>query len=354
MPVKVDPSIRRVVIGNFHFPLGVYPVEDMTPKAGYAMNFEPADGGEEGEWEEWPDRYAYDVVLSAERLPAFARTIFSLFDGRVYPILDVLGQDGYREVDPYISYELVGLDRFFDGVREYADYLFEDGMCGFGVMSEEPFLYVFFDEHKIATIRAAPVLKERVERALAAFDLEQTEGAAGADASAHEHRTVLVLPADNPSMLGPDEVLERLKDHWRLVLNVDPDANVDDEGKELGTTAWRGVLRCQFTDGPAKYAEVVFDADNLRQAEEVAMSAAETLIEKEQGVWEDTLTVLMDRLRPEQLAQVLGQAGVRAEPKRKSARPKAKAKASGSGAGPAQEPDQIPAAGRVYIARWLA
>src|SRR5262245_43517478 len=60
---KADPSIQRVARGTFQFPLGAYPVEDLSPKAGYSVHFEPADGddgsgeGENGEWEEWPDRY---------------------------------------------------------------------------------------------------------------------------------------------------------------------------------------------------------------------------------------------------------------------------------------------------------
>jgi hypothetical protein len=51
-----DPGIERVTIGDFAFPLGVYPVEPLAPAPGYRVDFEPADGtdpdaaaaGEEG------------------------------------------------------------------------------------------------------------------------------------------------------------------------------------------------------------------------------------------------------------------------------------------------------------------
>jgi hypothetical protein len=184
--------------------------------------------------------------------------------GRVYPILDVLGQDAYREIDPYIAYDLVGLDVFLDGVREFHDFLYEDGMVGFGAMSEDPFLYVFVDEHKIVTVRAQPEMKERVERVLAAFDLEQTDHTAGVDAAAHEHRSVLSAPANNPEFLTPEEVVEDLVDGWRMLLNVDPDTNKDDEGNELGPTSWRALVRCEFDDAPPRYAETVFDASRSR------------------------------------------------------------------------------------------
>ncbi len=381
---KVDPSIRRVVLGSFQFPLGVYPVEEMTPKQGYVSNFEPSDGGgTEGEFEEWPDRYVYDIVVSAERLPALCRMLFSMFEGRAYPILDVLGQDGYREVDPYISYDLVGVDVFLDGLREYGEWLYEDGMVGFGLMSEEPFCYVFVDEHKIITLRVDPTLKERVERILAAFDLEAAEVNAGADAAAHEHRNVLLAPEDKPELLGPDEVLERLKMKWRVVLNVDPDTNLDDEGKELGVTHWRAVVRIDLPEdddettsatrraaggtaaGPAaassgaaagstsispagqgkvRYVEVVFDAANLREAEETTFTQVENLADEEQVDFEDGMIVLLDRLQPEQFTQVLARAGVKGKGK-----PKSKGK-SRSKAGDAEGDES---ANVVHVVRWL-
>ena len=40
---RVDTSIERKEVKGFAFPLGVYPIEDMTPKEGYALWFEPAD-----------------------------------------------------------------------------------------------------------------------------------------------------------------------------------------------------------------------------------------------------------------------------------------------------------------------
>jgi hypothetical protein len=381
---KVDPSIRRVVLGSFQFPLGVYPVEEMTPKQGYVSNFEPSDGGgTEGEFEEWPDRYVYDIVVSAERLPALCRMLFSMFEGRAYPILDVLGQDGYREVDPYISYDLVGVDVFLDGLREYGEWLYEDGMVGFGLMSEEPFCYVFVDEHKIITLRVDPTLKERVEKILAAFDLEAAEVNAGADAAAHEHRNVLLAPEDKPELLGPDEVLERLKMKWRVVLNVDPDTNLDDEGKELGITHWRAVVRIDLPEdddettsatrraaggtaaGPAaasseatagstsispagqgkvRYVEVVFDAANLREAEETTFTQVENLADEEHVDFEDGMIVLLDRLQPEQFTQVLARAGVKGKGK-----PKSKGK-SRSKAGDAEGEES---ANVVHLVRWL-
>ena len=241
---QADPALERVSVAGFNFPLGAYPVEAMTPSAGYTLHFEAADTDEKtDDWEEWPDRYVFDIVVTADRTKALCRALLALFPGRIFPILDVLGQDAYREIDPYISYDLIGLDRFTDALRAFADFFFEDGMCGFGCMSEEPFLYLFVDEHKIVTVRAEPTWKDKILRVLEAFDLEQKEEPAGADSAAHEHRGVLIAPPDRSDLLTFEEIVEFLKEDWRLLLNVDPDSNIDDAGQDLGLTPWRVVVR---------------------------------------------------------------------------------------------------------------
>jgi hypothetical protein len=281
-------------MAGFEFPLGVYPVEEMKPREGFTVAFEQADGSEGGEsspsfgdapdedrdqWEAWPDRYVWDIVIRTSRLEALCRALFSMLPGRVYPILDVLGCDAYREIDPYVAYDLVGQERYIEGLRLYRGFLFEDGLVGFGAMSDEPFLYVFVDEHKIVTVRAETALKERVEKVLAAFDLEEVEQIAGADAALHEHRTVLEAPENSPDLLTAEEVVEELKDLWGLSLNIDPERNVSEGGEELGITGWRCLVRAMLDQGEFKYVEVLLTADSLSSAQDLAGEAAEEVLE---------------------------------------------------------------------------
>jgi len=356
---KADDSIERVVVGDFRFPLGVYPVETMEPKAGYAMFFEPADGSDEerpegeGEWEEWPDRYVFDAVVPADRVEPLCRALFSLFKGRVYPILDVLGHDAFREIDPYISYELLGLDRFLDAARRFRDFFFEDGLCGFGAMTEEPFFYVFVDEHKIVTIRADPAMKERIEKVLHAFDLEQVEEPAGADSAAHEHRGVLVTPDKRSDLLSFEEIVERLRDEWRLALNVNPRTNVDDEGNDLGETHWRCEVRCWVGgDQPQRYAEVFMVAPNIEEAEEAAGEAVEAMDSGREDPWDEIVVIVSDRLRPEQLVDY-GVGPSQASPGK--SRRKAGDQARKTHVPDPESPStsEKPSGGRIIVARWI-
>src|SRR5690606_914475 len=146
---------------------GVYPVETMVPQPGFTTDFEPADTDEEEtDWESWPDRYVYDIVVPSNRLGSLWDQLFALMPGRVFPILDFIGHDAFREVDPYMACEPVGKERGTDATRRFRAFFFEDGMVGFGVVSDEPFLYRVVDEHKILTVRAEPDLKPRIEGVL--------------------------------------------------------------------------------------------------------------------------------------------------------------------------------------------
>lgn len=355
---EIDPSVERHVIDGFAFPLGVYPVEPMTPISGYTVAFEPADGGEDdlgitgngidddadtnefssrsqgeepggiadpnrknkgstgnkpngnsgigpngglgsnggtggggGGGEMWPDRYVYEIVVPANRLAPLCRALFSLLPPRVFPILEFLGHDEYREVDPYVSYDLIGLDRFLETVRRLRGFFFEDGLVGFGAMSEDPFVYLFVDEHKVVTVRvepgAGPYGSEALEKVLSAFDLEGVDAIAAADAATHEHRTVLLTPDNRTDLLNAEEIVEDLQDEWGLVLNIDPTSNLDDEGNPLGITPWRCIVRAEpLLDGPptksntlttSVYAEVLLTAANLEDAEIAAIQAVAEL-----------------------------------------------------------------------------
>ncbi len=275
-----------------------------------------SSGDPNEDWTQWPDRYVFDINISAARVEALCRALFALLPGRVYPILDVMGNDAFREIDPYIAYDLVGMERFYDGVRRFRPWLYEDGLVGFGAMSEDPFFYVFVDEHKIVTVRAEAHMKEQIEQLLAAFDLREVDKIAGADEARHEHRSVLDQDAltDRPDLLAHDEIVEELRDLWGLTLNVDPVRNPDDDGHELGMTYWRCIVRVLADEGNMRYAEALLSAENLQTAGDLACSAVEQL---DPALSPETppddqepseLDVLVaDRLRETQVRDLLGE-----------------------------------------------
>tara|TARA_R110002111_G_scaffold82769_1_gene130318 strand:+ start:152 stop:1159 length:1008 start_codon:yes stop_codon:yes gene_type:complete len=303
---QIDESIERKSVKGFKFPLGVYPVEPMTPIAGYSSEFEPADTEEEAdEWEAWPDQYVFDIVMPADRIESFWQQVFAMMPGRVFPIIDYIGHDAYREIDPYMAYEPIGKEKVIDGIRKYRPFFFEDGMVGFGAVSEEPFFYIFLDEHKILTVRVEAKFKSQIENLLTAFDLQQIDEPAGADSAAHEHRAILLASADRPDLLIGDEILERMRDTWRLVLNVDPESNVDDEGEDLGITLWRCLVRYATDQTPdEQYAQIFLTTDSIRKAEELAQQSIIADF-KDDREWYDVIVISADRFTPDQLNEAI-------------------------------------------------
>ncbi|HVZ93308.1 MAG TPA: hypothetical protein VG797_02245, partial [Phycisphaerales bacterium] len=280
--IEIDQSIKRTEADGFVYPLGVRPIAPKGATPGYTVEFESADGssgsGESWageEWEEWPDRFMYDVLVPVTRLRSLCRVLFDILPGRVYPILDALGRDAYREIDPYLAYEPVGVEKLYDAVMQYGEWLFEDGLVGFGAMSLDPFFYVFIDEHKIVTIRAATDLKERVEKILAAFELKQVDKIESVDTVEHEHLNTLVAPPERPELLSGDDIIDRLREIWKLELNIDRQKNLDEEGNDLGTTPWICLVHCTGPEegDPDRWAEVLLAAENLDAAERLAGEA---------------------------------------------------------------------------------
>jgi hypothetical protein len=305
---EIDTSLERVTVGDFAFPLGVYPVETMAPKPGYAVEFEPADGDDD-EVEEWPDRYVFEAVISAQRMPQLFRSMLALLPAKIFPIFDVIGYDAYREIDPYISYELLGLDRYLDTIRRFGGMFFEDGWCGIGAMSDSPFLYVFLDEHKVLTVRCTDQHREQVEAVFKAFDLSPVDQPAAADNAAHEHRSVVYAPEHRMDLMSFDDICDALREEWKLVLNVDPDRNIDDEGQDLGVTGWRCQLVMHFTTEPTTlYAEVILEAGSLNEADHLAQQAAERMLEEIDRVCEDARMLQADRLTAEDTQQLASKA----------------------------------------------
>ncbi|MBA4040081.1 MAG: hypothetical protein C0468_07150, partial [Planctomyces sp.] len=254
---------------------------DLTSEDDEPRGFDPLGPEREPVWDEWPDRYCWEINIRAGRLDPMLRALLSVLPGRIYPILDVMGADAYREIDPYLAYELVGVEHFMEGLRRFRGFLLEDGMVGFGAMSDEPFVYVFVDEHKVITVRAEVALREKVEAVLAAFDLEEMAELASVDSVEHEHRGVVDAPPERHDLLAPEEIVEDLRDMWALELNIDLGSNLDQAGNDLGVSGWRCWVRTLGERSVMRYAEVLVTAENIESARDLAAQAVESLLDEE-------------------------------------------------------------------------
>jgi hypothetical protein len=305
-----DPKLSRQAAANgFRYPLGCVPAENLEPREGYLVEFESSQ-------EEWPDCYMFDAVVSAEKVEPLVRDLLRLAPVRVTPILDVRGDDAYREIDPYLGVEEIHKQAVVDMLASARAFLLEDGHCGFGVVAEEPLFYLYVDDHKMVTVRVGLTDAAEVEEIFAAHDVPGDVEPIGVDAAAHDHLDTLWTDDNRRDLLDFYGMLDTLRYEWNLELNVDPATNVDDDGRRLGTSAWRVLLLLEPTQSPSgwrggaaprgeaggKYAEILLAADCLQAVDELIQQVGAQL-----PGYRLADLVTADRIRPDELAQMLEQ-----------------------------------------------
>lgn len=237
--LRVRSDLERVRLGDYALPLGLEPVDPRPPRQGYTLTYNPAQDDE-------PDTYTFHIVVSHERLRPLLQRAFTLLPAQVSPIIEIDSYDAYRTVDVYIGREdePVSISEFLETWEDFEPVFLEDGAVGAGANSEEPFIEVFLDQWKGLSIHVPPDLRQPVEALLSQLHIEPVEETWPAADPTHPHDATIrpVLDTSEETLPTLDDVILELRRRWRLELNVDPDRNVDDGGRELGMTLWYATL----------------------------------------------------------------------------------------------------------------
>jgi hypothetical protein len=297
-------DIQRVVIDGFALPLGFVP-GDMdklpVPSPGYTLDYVVGEDDE-------PDTYSFYVVTSHEQLARLTERVFELLPDEVHGIVEIGSRDAYRSLDVYLAEETIRIEEFLDGWHRYESFLLEDGSIGSGANSEEPFVEVFLDQWKGLSVHVPVMMRETVESILASFKLTevaQTWPALDDDTANEALRVRPVLSEEDEYSPGVDEMLLQLREAWRLELNIDREANVDDSGRELGHTLWHAMVIICSSARPSveAYASVWATASSLAEMERLV----DVSIEKVDD-WEFVVIYTIDRIaydeRPDELAEL--------------------------------------------------
>ena len=304
---RLRSDITRAVVNGFAYALGIDPGDTPPPTQGYTLAYSP---GEEDD----PDTYVFHVVVSHERLRAVVSRAFELLGEQVYGIVEIGSRDAYRSVDVYVGEEAVPRNQFVTVWSEFQTLLLEDSAIAAGANSEDPFVEIFLDHYKGLYIHVPPDTRDEVETMLQSFGLDevaQTWPDSEEDSSAGEDadwvaRTRPILDLQDEYSPDVDELLLQLRHEWNLELNVDPQANVDDGGRELGPTLWHAVIVVGDTGGDPEiggYVSVWATASSLTEMEQLIQRALE-----DHPQWEYVETYTIDRVafdeRPDELADL--------------------------------------------------
>ena len=267
--LQLRHDLERVFLGDFALPLGLVPSNMQPPNQGYTVTYNAGENDE-------PDTYAFQVVCSHERLKRLLTAAFQLLPDKVSPIIEMDSYDAYRTVDVYIGREgeLVNLDDFLTTWTDFEEVFLEDGAIGVGANSEEPFIEVFLDQWKQLSIHVPLEFRSKVDELLAKQNLNEVMATWPNTPEEQSHdvtiRQVIDPDIDNPMSI--DDVLFEAKRRWKMELNIDPDSNLDEAGRELGRTLWQAAAVLQRYDSFQQFSEnavlsMWVTADSLTEVE---------------------------------------------------------------------------------------
>lgn len=238
-PYRLRQDLTRERLGEFALPLGILPVDLPAPRQGYTVTYTPGEN-------DLPDSYAFHIVVSHERLRDVIGRAFGLLPMNVFGIVEIGSRDAYRTTDTYIGDTPLEQSSFIEVWKVFEAFLIEDCSIGAGANSEEPFVEVFVDQWKGVSIHVELTRRDEVEAMLAELGLEEVPhtwddaDAEGLKGGSSELRSVLDLSDDfSPDV---DELLLQLRHAWQLSLDIDPESNEDEAGRELGMTLWHVVV----------------------------------------------------------------------------------------------------------------
>ncbi|MDZ4753267.1 MAG: hypothetical protein SGJ11_02065 [Phycisphaerae bacterium] len=298
---RLRQDLERHSVGAFQLPLGVEPEGLPEPEQGYTLTYQ---AGEDDE----PDTYAFHVVVSHERIKEVIDAAFGLLPEDVTPVIEIGSRDAYRSVDVYVGEEPVPLDHFLRVWYEFEDIMLEDVCIGGGGNAEDPFVEVFVDSWKGVAIHVPMEWREKVEDLLNKLGLEEVAETwpCGLDQEEPLSKIREVLEIDDEHSPDIDELLLQLREAWDLALNIDPESNVDDAGRELGMTLWHAIVIAEPIEGdPEAGAYVSFwaTAASLAEIEEMISDWFDT-----QDEWAFKSVYSMDRVafdeRPDELGDL--------------------------------------------------
>jgi hypothetical protein len=301
---QLRSDLKRHSLSGFQLPLGLEPTEAIAPRQGYTVEF---IGGQD----EAPDIYRFEVAASFERIAPLLRELFELLPDEVYPIVESTGKDAYRPVDVFGARDSLDFDDFLETWNEYEQVILEDGGIGAGAQADEPYMEIFVDSWKIVGVQVPPDMREDVERILAQHDVQEVEHTWPPEVADRPDPPMAVreiLVVEDESSPDIDEILFQLRDVWGLELEVDPEDNVDENGRRLGRTLWHAIAVVESPDGEepmrAGYVLAWATASSLGELQRMILARLENQDEWVfRGQWYTQDRVAFDE-RPDALADL--------------------------------------------------
>lgn len=297
-PFRIDPALQRSFDRGHAFPLGLA-AGGVRPKAhGWCRMERPGE-------DDGPPTLTWTIVVSHEVVRPLLMDLMRLLPEMVTGIIELGSRDAFRTVDVFLSRSPVHKDRFRGAWDLFEPILLEDATLAVGVNGEHPFIEIFIDQDKQVVVHAEVESVGRLEGILRRFKLAQQPESAllVPEAALDGIRTRSVLLQRQGLIVDTDQLLMDLRAAWDLELDVDPDRNLDGQGRNIGRTLWNGVVYMDQEDVAGRreaWGHFWGIAASRREMEELVIEFVES-----DGTWELLDVLSLDRAafddRPEAL-----------------------------------------------------
>jgi hypothetical protein len=297
-PFRIKADLQRVIERGHAFPLGVAGGGGRPEAWGWCRTNRPSQ-------DEHPASLTWTVVVSHEKVRPLLMDFFRLMPDAVVGILELGSRDAYRAVDVFLSRSTIDTERFRGAWDLFEPILLEDATLAVGVIGEEPFIEVFLDQDKRILVHGEPTSATAIESVLRRFNLEQrTEKELIVPVILLETTVTRPILEDWPErIVDSDQLLMDLRGVWDLVLDEDPEQNLDGLGRNIGRTLWHGVVLLDQEDVAGRregHGHFWGVASSRREMEDLVVA----YIESEEA-WELLDVLSLDRAafddRPESL-----------------------------------------------------
>jgi hypothetical protein len=298
-PYHIRTDLIRRRSGAFRWPLGLVGDDLPEPVQGYTLTLSEATDSS-------PEAFTFHIVVSHEQLAALVGRLLDLLPDEVFGIAELGSRDAYRSLDTFLSAETITWERFRYAWDHYQQFLLEDCSIGVGANSDDPLLEVYVDPDKAIHLQVPMSMCQDVQELLGELGLNEVEKIWPKELPDDRSGSVRsVLAVGEGLAWDVEEILGALRGAWSLLLDVDPDRNLDDSGRELGITLWHSVVEVESVAAPGLVGHISIwgTASSLRAMEEITEQVLSARPE-----WSTRLVVAIDRAaydeRPDQLVDM--------------------------------------------------
>ena len=227
------PLIRKK-IGDFLFPYGSFPDEEIEQGEGYETEFfTPPNEDQMG------DRYRTVVMVSAEKIGPLFLDLCALLPARVHVVVERASEDVYTDRDVFVSEIEVEAEEFVEVFKAYEFTFCEDGQIGVGAFGAAQPFELFLSDHKEVVIFAEEV--EPVHAILRRHGLTAVELQYYYD-HAHQHLSLVEYRGLRSGQFDYLHVVEALRQVFHMSQRLEEEPTVDEDGLPVGLVPWRAFV----------------------------------------------------------------------------------------------------------------